>query len=59
MKIKALPSCLRGGYYAHGGAERDTAGFVWSHSLTSHNAQGGVLLQLLTVASDVIVIDAL
>lgn len=58
-KIKALPSCLRGGYYAHKGAERDMASFVWLLGLTSHTAHHSMMLQLLTVASDVIVIEAL
>lgn len=51
-KIKALLSCLRGGYYAHRGAGRDTAGFVWFLSLTSHAAHRSVMLQLPTVACD-------
>lgn len=58
-KIKALPSCLREGYYAHRGEERDIAGFVWSLSPTSHTAHRGVMLQLLRVTSDVIVIEDL
>lgn len=53
-KIKALLSCLRGGYYAHRGAGRDTAGFVWFLSLTSHTAHRSVMLQLPTVACDMI-----
>ncbi len=49
----------KGGYYAHRGAERDVAGFVWLLSLTSHTAHHGLMLRLLTVTSDVIVIEDL